>query len=143
MHLFDVGLFQTHCRQVWGIDASTLGSDMTMSSTAKAIQRPSDSELDKWYEIIRTTRDTEHLQEQLNGNDCTRDVLWHICSDHDLHRAGAKKQLARNIADWVSVLMPLNQQIEEFNLDTVFDSPTQQNLAGCTFLQCQENAKRP
>ncbi len=45
MHVFDAGLFQTHCRQVWGIDTSNPGGDGTVSSTARAIARPPDVKL--------------------------------------------------------------------------------------------------
>jgi Transposase family tnp2 len=103
MHVFDAGLFQSHCRQVWGIDTSTLGSDGTAPSTTKAIPRPSDSELEKWYEIIRAAQNPERLREQLNGRDCARDTLWHICNDHNLRRAGTKWQLAGAITEWVCV----------------------------------------
>lgn len=104
MHVFDAGLFQNHCRQIWGIDTSN-HSNKTASSTTKSIPRPSDSELEKWYGVIRATEDPEHLREQLNGRGCARDTLWHICNDHDLRRAGNKWQLAGAIAEWVSILL--------------------------------------
>jgi hypothetical protein len=101
MHIFDVGLFQSHCRQVWGIDTSNLGGDGTASSTAKAIARPPDAELEKWYAIIHLTGDSERLRDQLSGRDCARDTLWHICHDNNLRRAGNKLQLAMAITEWV------------------------------------------
>ncbi len=63
MHVFDAGLFQTHCWQVWGIDTSNPGGDGTVSSMARAIARPPDAELEKWYEIIRAAGDPEHLRD--------------------------------------------------------------------------------
>ena len=102
MHVFDVGLFQTHCRQVWGINVSALGGDGTATTAAVLVPRPSNPDLEKWYDIIRSVQDPESLREQLNGRDCSRDILWHICDDHDLRRAGNKQQLARSIAEWVS-----------------------------------------
>ena len=101
MHVFDAGLFQNHCRQVWGINTSTVGGDRTASSTTKTTPRPSDSEMKKWYDIIRTTEQHDRLLEQLNGRDCARDTLWHICADHNLRRAGNKWQLAITIVEWV------------------------------------------
>jgi hypothetical protein len=100
MHVFDAGLFQTHCRQVWGIDTTALGGDGLTLQSAKVITRPSTSELDKWYEVIRTTKNAEDLREQLKG--CARDTLWHVCSDNDLRRAGNKWQLIGAIVEWVS-----------------------------------------
>ena len=66
-----------------------------------ATTRPPDSDMEKWYEVIRAAKDTVKLREQLNGRECARDVLWHICNDHDLRRAGNKGQLAGSIVEWV------------------------------------------
>ena len=74
---------------------------------ARAIARPPDAELEKWYEIIRAAGDPERLRGRLSGRDCARDTLWHICNDHNLHRAGNKSQLAMAIVEWVSVLCSL------------------------------------
>jgi hypothetical protein len=107
MHVFDVGLFQTHCRQVWGINLSALGGDGTATTATVLVPRPSNSDFEKWYDIIRAAQDPEDPEshcEQLNGRGCSRDILWHICNDHDLRRAGNRQQLVRSIAEWVSVL---------------------------------------
>ena len=107
MHVFDAGLFQTHCRQVWGIDTSNPGGNgtVTLASNAISIPRPPDSELEKWYEIIRATQDPGHLRDRLGRRGCSRDILWHICNDHNLRRAGNKLQLAATIAEWVSLFV--------------------------------------
>jgi len=52
MHVFDAGLFQTHLRQIWGIDTTVPGGDRTASQAAREIARPSTSEMEKWYDII-------------------------------------------------------------------------------------------
>ena len=101
MHLFETGLFQTHLRQVWKVDVSASGGDGSRSAGAMATTRPPDSDMEKWYEVIRAAKDTVKLREQLNGRECARDVLWHICNDHDLRRAGNKGQLAGSIVEWV------------------------------------------
>ena len=106
MHIFDAGLFQTHCRQVWGIDATAPSGDGLTSQSTKLIARPSASELDKWYELI--SKNPEHLREKLKG--CAHDTLWHICNDNDLRRAGNKWQLAEAIVEWVSQLCGRNKQ---------------------------------
>src|SRR6201996_2964852 len=107
MHVFNVGLFQTHCRQVWGIDVSAPSGDGTFSLASKDIPRPSDAELEKWYETIRMTQNPERLRELLNGRSCTREILWHICNDHDLRRAGNKQQLIEAVTEWVGYLCEL------------------------------------
>ena len=98
MHVFDAGLFQNHCRHVWGIDTNTLSGDGLTPQSAMA--RPSDSELAKWYEVIRGLKKPEDLRERLK--DCGHHTLWHICSDNELRRAGKKGQLAEAIVEWVS-----------------------------------------
>ena len=50
MHVFDLGLFQNHCQQVWGINVSTLGGDG--KTVTVDVPRPPDSNLEKWYETI-------------------------------------------------------------------------------------------
>jgi hypothetical protein len=100
MHLFDTGLFQNHCRQVWKIGVSAPSGDALRSAGA-IIKRPSNSDMEKWYEVIRAAEDPAKLLEQLNGRDCTREILWHVCNDHNLRRAGNKGQLAGSIAEWV------------------------------------------
>jgi Transposase family tnp2 len=99
MHVFDAGLFQTHCRQVWGIDTTALSGDGLTAQSAMAVSRPSDSELGEWYEVIRKLKKPEDLRERLKG--CARDTLWHICRDNELRRAGQKLQLAEAIVEWV------------------------------------------
>jgi hypothetical protein len=65
------------------------------------IPRPSNSDMEKWYEAIRAAQDPVKLREQLNRRGCTRDILWHICNDHNLRRAGNRQQLAESISEWV------------------------------------------
>jgi hypothetical protein len=102
MHLFETGLFQTHCWQVWKIDVSAPSGDGSQSAGAMAILRPFNSNMEKWYEVICATKNPVKLWEQLNRRECTCDILWHICNDHNLHRAGNKGQLAGSIVEWVS-----------------------------------------
>jgi hypothetical protein len=102
MHLFDLGLFQNHCQQVWEIDASAPAGNGTALEASMAVPRPLDSDLEKWYEVISAAQNPVELWERLSGRECTRDILWHICNDHDLHHAGNKWQLVGSIAEWVS-----------------------------------------
>ncbi len=47
MHVFDAGLFQTHCRQVWGINVSVLGGDGTATTVTVPVPRPPNSDFEK------------------------------------------------------------------------------------------------
>jgi tnp2 family transposase len=101
MHVFDAGLFQTHCRQVWGIDTTAIsGNGLTLRSDT-AIARPSDEDMGKWYDAIRGLKDQKDVRERLK--DCPREALWHICNDNDLRRADLRnrKQLVETIVEWV------------------------------------------
>ena len=123
MHVFDVGLFQTHCRRVWEINVFAPSGDGTATTAAMLVPRPPNSDFEKWYDIIRSAQDSESLCGQLSGRGCPRDILWHICNDHDLRRAGNKRQLVRSIDEWVSaqrLLMVRRNQI----LVTASDSIT-------------------
>ena len=134
MHVFDVGLFQTHCRKVWEIDVTTLSGDGTAIPAAMLVPRPPKSDFEKWYDIIHSAQDSESLYGQLNGRGCLHDILWHICNDHDLCRAGNKQQLARSIDEWVSaqrLLMVRRNQI----LVTASDSITRRDPATKYLLQ--------
>ncbi len=107
MHVFDVGLFQTHCRQVWGINVSAQGGDGTTTIAPMLVPRPSNSDFEKWYDIICDIQGSESLRRWLNRRDCPRDILWDICNDHDLCHAGTKQQLAQTIVEWVSSILCL------------------------------------
>ena len=98
MHVFDAGLFQNHCRHVWGINTNALSGDGLTPQSAMA--RPSDFELGEWYKVIRELKKPEDLRERLK--DCGYHTLWHICSDNELRRAGKKGQLVEAIVEWVS-----------------------------------------
>jgi len=101
MHVFDAGLFQTHCRQVWGIDTTAISGNGLTPRSDTAIARPSDEDMGKWYDAIRGLKDQKDVRERLK--DCPREALWHICNDNDLRRADLRnrKQLVETIAEWV------------------------------------------
>src|SRR6202041_2230753 len=98
MHTCYLGLFKTHCRRVWGIDVGIEGGDGTAIVMKKPIPRPSDADLMKWLAIIREGNDD--LREVLSTKNCKKNILWHICNDNNLRRAGTKWQLAGEIAEW-------------------------------------------
>lgn len=99
MHAAFLGLYQTHCRRLWGIDLSVEGGDGTILSTHKSPSRPEDAVLEHWLEVIRKNR--SNLLEQLSAKRTPKEVLWHICFDNDLRHAGSKSVLAKAITEWV------------------------------------------
>ena len=106
MHAAFLGLFQTHCRKVWGIDVSVEGGDGTILHPKKAVPRPSDSALRDCLLLIH--ENPPDLLEKLTAANMPKNVLWHVCVDHGLRHAGARRALAKGIVEWVSLLLPLS-----------------------------------
>ncbi|KAH9163392.1 hypothetical protein EDB89DRAFT_1912716 [Lactarius sanguifluus] len=65
MHVFDAGLFQTHCRQVWGIGVSAPSGDGTFSLASKDIPRPPDAELEKYDHDLHCAGNKQQLAEAI------------------------------------------------------------------------------
>ena len=99
MHNEYLGLFQTHCRKVLGIDISVEGGDGTFLRPDKPVTRPSDSVLRNWIRTIQAN--PRNLLERLTAKSTPKNVLWHICADNGLRRAGGKLALAKAIVEWV------------------------------------------
>lgn len=102
MHTGYLGLFQNHCRHVWGIDADVEGSDGTTIRVKKPIPRPPPNEMAHWLNLIKGGG--PFLHKLLSGQKCTKNVLWHICVDHNLRYSGSKRQMADAIVEWVRLL---------------------------------------
>lgn len=101
MHAAYLGLFHSHCRKIWRINAAVDGGEGTSIQPKKSVPRPSDRKLSRWLSLIRRTSNQEQLRKYLI-NDCNKDTLWHICVDNNLRSAGGRKQLVDNILVWVS-----------------------------------------
>lgn len=99
MHAAFLGLYQTHCRRLWGIDLSVEGGDGSALSVSKSPSRPRDAVLRHWLETIRSN--PRNLLEQLSAKSMAKQVLWHICFDNGLRHAGSKGTLAKEIVQWV------------------------------------------
>ena len=85
MHGNRLGLFQTHCRKVLGIDISVEGGDGTFLRTNKPIPRPPDNILQEWTRIIQ--KNPKDLLDCLTAESTPKNLLWHICADNGLRRA--------------------------------------------------------
>ena len=100
MHAAFLGLYQTHCRRLWGIDLSIEGGDASALSSSKSPSRPRNAIMQHWLDIIRTN--PRDLLELLSAKTTPKSVLWHICFDNCLRYAGSKPTLAKSIVQWVS-----------------------------------------
>ena len=104
MHAAFLGLYQTHCRRLWGIDLSVEGGDASALSVSKSPSRPRDAVLKHWLETIRSN--PHNLLERLSAKSTAKQVLWHICFDNGLRYAGSKDTLAKEIVQWASHYLP-------------------------------------
>lgn len=99
MHAAFLGLYQTHCRRVWGIDLSIEGGDASALSSSKSPSRPRDDILKHWLDVVRNN--PHNLLDLLSAKGTPKTVLWHICSENGLRHAGGKLSLAKEIVQWV------------------------------------------
>jgi hypothetical protein len=99
MHAVNLGLCPSHIRKFWGIDISVEGGDGTFLRPDKPVVRPPDSVLRNWIRIIQAN--PKNLLDRLTAKSTPKNVLWHICADNGLRRAGGKLALAKGIIEWV------------------------------------------
>lgn len=99
MHAFFLHSIPQHIRYIWGLNPKAPAGDGTNSPTAKPPPRPPAKELLKGLEAIlrNPTRDIESLSRK-----CSKSVLWYLCLEFDLRRAGTSVMLVRALVDWVS-----------------------------------------
>ncbi|KAK0440683.1 uncharacterized protein EV420DRAFT_1247741, partial [Desarmillaria tabescens] len=92
-HTGYLGLFQHHCRTVWGINVEIEGGDGTALRLKNPIHRPANSVMRHWLEVIRRTEDPDQLKSALSQRNCYKNVLWHICNDNGLRHLKALKEV--------------------------------------------------
>lgn len=94
MHNLYLGLLQTHCRDIWGISVDLDDGDATAHPTKKPPQFPSSADWQKGLHALHHGTLAELMK-------CKKAVLWHLCDQRELRRAGAIKQLAKELDKWV------------------------------------------
>ena len=109
MHNLYLGLIKDHCRVVWGINTSLPGGDGKLMP--KSIHpRPPHQIMSQWIQQILDATDEGSLRELLCKRTVPVAVLWYICYDNGLRRDGDQYKLARRIANWVGVSLPVYRQ---------------------------------
>jgi len=103
MHSAYLGMVPSHCRRIWGINASVEGGDGSVLQSKKLVPRPTDDILSHWLDVIRTTQDPEMLRNTLSN--ASKGTLWHICVDNGLRSVGGRKLMAYRIVEWVGALI--------------------------------------
>ncbi len=96
MHNLYLGLLQNHCRDIWGIDPGVEDGDATThhQKPAPAFPQPKD-----WNKGLRAL----YYGSEAQLKQCTRAVLWHLCDRRELRRAGACRQLSKELIKWVGL----------------------------------------
>lgn len=102
MHLGYLGLFATHIRRIWKMNAEALksGEGYVQPSSEKKCKKPSNSFLRKLFNAIRDNK----LSLKKTLSDQTQGVLWYLCYDLNLPSAGTKDILVNTILEWVSTI---------------------------------------
>ncbi|KAI0324440.1 hypothetical protein GY45DRAFT_1262843 [Cubamyces sp. BRFM 1775] len=99
MHNLYLGLIKNHCRRVWGMNWAVEDGDATAHPTKPPPPRPSPQTMD-WGTHVLYYKSRSALSK------CPKAVLWHLCEERDLRRAGTVKMLARELDKWVSHRVP-------------------------------------
>ena len=106
MHALDLGLFRTHCIEIFQSNSTCPGGDGTLTKPplVKTRKKPTKKKLNRCLEVIRENKPNMAL-ELLSFS---REALFMICQDYDIrapgHKlvVGIKWVLAQNIYHWVS-----------------------------------------
>ncbi len=96
MHNHYLGLLKDHCRTIWGMNVKLEDNDNAFAgqgSTIRVVPEPSESAMaDGW----------RRLQERDNLFECSKAVLWHLCTRLSLRRPKLnKKYLVKELLAWV------------------------------------------
>ncbi|KAF6750134.1 hypothetical protein DFP72DRAFT_758290, partial [Ephemerocybe angulata] len=102
MHNLYLGLYQRHCRDVWGMDIKLEDGDGSSRGRGKIPVIPSTEEMDKGR-LALAQRNEKRLR------DCSRAVLYYLCEEYDVRRAGKKPSLIAGIHFHTSLRMIINR----------------------------------
>ncbi|KAJ3547879.1 hypothetical protein NM688_g5358 [Phlebia brevispora] len=93
MHNQFLGILQDHCREMWGMDLHAPdGLGYSHPSKADEVADPEKMQDGLWYLL--------HGTEVQLTKDVTRPVLWNLCAERNLRRAGTKRQMIKELAKW-------------------------------------------
>lgn len=94
MHNLYLGLVKTHCRDVWGMQIDAEDGDAYSNPKKAPPPRPSAEEMSTGSSVLYSGSFSELSK-------CRKGVLWHLCQERDLRRAGTVKMLAKELDKWV------------------------------------------
>ncbi|KAH9855542.1 hypothetical protein C2E23DRAFT_684025, partial [Lenzites betulinus] len=94
MHNLYLGLLQRHVRVIWGINVDIEDGDASGLTSTSVPPRPSEEKMAQGTSLLLNAR-AEQLR--LAG----KAVLYHLCLDRGIRRAGTVSQLVKNLVAWV------------------------------------------
>ena len=97
MHLFFLRIIPQHIRNTWGVNPAARCGDGYCVPGFQPPSRPSNAELAKglqWLQQVSQEKNTASLK---------RPVLWSLCQEFDLRRAGSNAILSQTLINWVSI----------------------------------------
>ncbi|KAI1782190.1 hypothetical protein LXA43DRAFT_843670, partial [Ganoderma leucocontextum] len=103
MHNLYLGLLQRHIRDIWGISTQFTDGDASGRDSTKAPPRPSPAVMNIGLKCL-----LHKSNSQLAA--CAKPVLYHLCVDRNLRRAGPARILLKHLIAWVLVELPLNEE---------------------------------
>jgi hypothetical protein len=96
MHNLYLGLLQRHCRDIWGMNIKHDDGDGTTNPKGSSPPLPS-------FEAMQAGQAALNSGSRSKLVACTRPVLWYLCEERGLRRAGTKQQLTGYLLEWVSL----------------------------------------
>ena len=94
MHNLYLGLFQRHCRDLWGMNIKHEDGDGSPDFDTNLVPFPGDDNM-KVGESALMTGSRSRLKA------LKRPILYYLCVERDIRRAGTKAQLIDGLLDWV------------------------------------------
>lgn len=98
MHNLFLGLFQRHCRNVWGMNVRLKDGDGTARGTGTIPAVPSPEEMEPGRVALASGDPDEFRKQKVK-----RAVLYYLCAENNLRRAGKKADLLKELKSFVSL----------------------------------------
>lgn len=96
MHNLFLGLFQRHCRHVWGMNVSMTDGDGSSRAIGVIPTVPPPEEMNAGRLALETGDFAEFSRRKVK-----RDVLYYLCAENGLRRAGKKADLLKELKVFV------------------------------------------
>ncbi|TEB24058.1 hypothetical protein FA13DRAFT_1639190 [Coprinellus micaceus] len=113
MHLLYLGLFQRHCRQIWGMDVKLEDGDGSRRGHGSTPLPPSDEDIEAGRLILVSGR-----VERFYSCKIKKDVLYQLCEENGLRTGGKKRDLIQELKAFVSLdLRDMPAIMEKVKLD--------------------------